>query len=768
MKLTPKQFDQLQRALLNGFNRDELTRMVRVGLGEILTQIASGDTDRALSQSLIEWSERMDSVPALIAAAVRANPRNGQLRQLERDAAGWFGPAANAELVASEAVPETRTEPSRKTTLPVVWNVPLRRNPNFTGRSEQLASLHGAFNSGEPGSSVYVVSGLGGVGKTQLATEYAYRYSADYDLIWWVHSEELVSLTADYAGLAAALNLPNAESVDQREAVDAVKRWLSSNRRWLLVLDNATDYATVRDYLPAGESGHVFVTSRNPNFGRLGTTENLPLLPLEEAIGFLLRRTGQLDEAAAMNLAAELGYLPLALEQAGAYMEETGRSLADYLALYASRRRDLLKRGKPEGDYPDTVLTTWKISFDEAGKIAGAAELLNLCAHMAPDSIPLELISEGHKTLPDTLSPVAADVLSLDKAVAALRRYSLVQVEDGELNVHRLVQDVVRDRLDAADQELWATASVRLVNNAFPYDSNDVLTWPVCDMLLPHALTAAAHSEGLNIEPDATGRLLNQVGLYLRGRAQYTEAQVAYKQAIAIGEAANGPDHPIVAVRVSNLGIVLRDLGDLDGARQAFERALKIDEAAYGPDHPIVAMRVNNLGNILRDLGDLDDARQAFERALKIDEAAYGPNHPEVATDTNNLGGVLRDLGDLDGAGHSFERALRIDEAAFGPDHPNVARDVNNLGGVLRDPSDLDDARHAFERALKIDEAAFGPDHPNVARDLNNLGMVRQDLGELEGAKEAYARALAICRKFLGDSHPHTQIVRENLESLES
>jgi len=799
MKLTPQQFDQLQQALLDGFNRDELTNMVRVGLGETLGQIAYGTTDTALLQSLIEWSERTNNVQALIEAAVEANPRNAQLLQLKQDATGWFEPVAVTKPATSEA-----------TRLPSVWNVPLRRNPNFTGRDVQLEGIHSAFSSNTPGSCVHVVSGLGGVGKTQLATEYAYRYSADYDVVWWVRSEEPVSLTTDYAGLAAALELPEAQAADQREAMQAVLRWLSGNRRWLVVLDNATDYATVRDYLPAGESGHVLITSRYATWGRLGASENLPVLSTEEAVAFLLRRTGQQDEAAAAKLAEELGYLPLALEQAGAYMEETGRSLPGYLALYANRQRDLLKRGKPDGDYPDTVLTTWQISFEEAGKVAGAAELLNLCAYLAPNAIPLGLISAGGEMLPDTLSDVAADELSLDDAVAALRRYSLVQIEDGKLDVHRMVQAVVRDRLDAAGQEMWAEAAVRLVNNAFPEGSDDVRTWPVCAPLLPHALVVARRSSLLNVEPSATGQLLSNVGDHLWGRARYLEAKAVLEQAIAIDEAAFGAHHPNVARDLKNLGGVLRELGNLEGAKRAYERALKIDETAYGPDdhsvgldvnnlgvvlldlgdlvrarqaieralkideaafgsdHPNMAIDVNNLGLVLRGLGDLEGARQVYGRALKIGQAVFGPDHPDVATIINNLGMVLRELGDLEGARQAIERALKVDEAAYGPDHPRVATDVNNLGMVLRDMGDMEGARQAIERTLKIDEVAYGPDHPEVARDVNRLGLLLRDMGDQEGAKKAFERALLIFHKLLGEDNPNTQIVRGNLESLES
>jgi tetratricopeptide (TPR) repeat protein len=613
--------------------------------------------------------------------------------------------------------------------LPPTWNVPHLRNPNFTGRESLLAQLRTALTSGQPAALTQAISGLGGVGKTQLAVEYAYRHTAEYDAVWWVRAEEPATLAADYAGLARPLDLSQKDEPDQHVVVEAVRRWLGHNGGWLLVFDNARDPAEVRGYLPQAATGHVLVTSRNPAWRGVASPLTVQVMERPESVDFLLKRTGQADEEAADALAEALGDLPLALEQAGAYVEATGGSLAGYLRLFRRRHRELLSRGRPSTDYPDTVATTWELSFQQVQQASPArADLLNLCAFLAPDDIPRELLSEGVEHLPQPLAEAVADLLTFDEALAALRRYSLVEVGSDALSVHRLVQAVARDRLSQKAQRPWAEAAVCLVADAFPSDTDpaDVRFWPQCARLLPHALAAAGHAEAVEVASEATGHLLNQAGLYLRGRAEFAGAREAYQRALAIFEEVFGVDHPNVATLVNNLGLVLRDLGDLAVARRAFEQALAIDEAAFGPDHPRVAIRVNNLGLVLRDLGDLAVAWEAFERALAIDEAAFG-----------------------------FE-------------HPNVARDVNNLGSVLHDLGDLAGARAAFERALAIDETAFGPDHPNVATDVNNLGLVLKDLGDLPGARAHCERALRICREFLGEDHPHTLGVRSNLDSLKA
>ena len=648
--------------------------------------------------------------------------------------------------------------------LPPVWNVPHNRNPNFTGREEQMAKLKTALGSGRPAALTQAIHGLGGVGKTQLALEYAYRNVAEYDVVWWVRSEEPATLAADYTSFADALDLPEKEAADQLLIIKAVKQWLEQHPKWLLVFDNAKDRADVRKYIPQGEIGHVLITSRNANWLGTATPLDVKVLEREESIDLLLKRTGYTDREAADALADALGDLPLALEQAGAYMDATRRSLPDYLEMFTKRKNELWDRAGHPPDYKYTVATTWNIAFDEVKQISSSgADLLNLCAFLAPDDIPVELLNSGVEYLPGSLDAVAGDRLAFDDAVDPLRRYSLVEITAGTISVHRLVQAVTRDRLDGDEKKKWAEAAVRIVNKAFPYRSDDVQTWHVCSRLLPHALAAAELAEAFDVASDSTGRLLNQTGGYLSGRAQFPEAKEMHERALDIDEAAYGPDHPTVAIRVNNLGGVLRDIGDLEGTKKMYERALAIGESAYGPDHPDVAIYVNNLGDVLKALGDMEGAKKMFERALAIDEANYGPDHPQVAIHVNNLGLVLKYLGDTEGAKKMFERALAIGESTYGPDHSTVAIYVNNLGSVLQDLGDLEGAKKMFERALAIDEATYGPDHPDVAIDVSNLGSVLQDFGDMEGAKKMFERALAIDEAVYGLDHPDVAIDVNNL-----
>jgi tetratricopeptide (TPR) repeat protein len=565
------------------------------------------------------------------------------------------------------------------------WNVSHNRNPDFIGREEQLANLKTNLSSGKPAALVQVIYGLGGVGKTQLALEYVYRNAAEYDIVWWVRSEDPAILAADYASLAEALDLPEKKATNQQVLIKAVKNWLEQNPKWMLVFDGANDFAEVQNYLPQGDIGHVLITSRNFNWRNIASAAylNIHVLKRSESIDVLLKRTGYTNRETAGALAEALGDLPLALVQAGAYMEAKGITLSDYLNMFTDRKNELWDRAGPPSDYPDTVATTWDIVFDEVMQISpSGADLLNLCAFLAPDDIPIKLLREGAQHLPKSLAAVTADPMAFDSAVDSLRCYSLIEVTAETISVHRLVQAITHNRLDGDDLKKWAEASVRIVDEAFPFDSDDVRTWSVCSRLLPHALAAAEHAEALDVASDSTWRLLNQIGLYLQGRAQFAEAKKMYERALVIGKSVYGADHPQVAIYVNNLGGVLQALGDMEGAKKMYERALAIDESAYGADHPSVAIRVNNLGSVLQALGDMEGAKKMYERALTIDESAYGADHPSVAIDVGNLGSVLRDIGDMEAAKKMFERALIIFTEYLGDNHPHTKTVKKNLNIV--------------------------------------------------------------------------------------
>ncbi len=660
---------------------------------------------------------------------------------------------------------------------PPISNLPAR-NANFCGRDPALSRLYEQLRAWSVAAVLPVgaVHGLGGVGKSQLVLEYAHRFASDYDVVWWIAAEQPTTVVAALAELAVRLGVP--AGADQTETAAGVLELLRGQERWLLVYDNAESPAELTGLLPSGGGGQVLVTSRWSAWGALAAPLPLDVLARQESIEFLRRRTGEAssaaaraDEAAWSELADLIGDLPLALEEAAAYLEETGESVGSYLELLRARARELfgldhLNAAEPGGRDQRRVATVWSVSLDRVRAEEPAAEaMLSLLAFLAPE-VPRTLPAEYPQALPEPLAAAVSDRLAYNRLLAAVGRYSLATISSGEIRLHRLVQAVIRARLGPEDERAWILAAVEHIRSAFPNESGEVDRWSQCERLLPNLLAVTAHAERLSVAGEKAGWLLDRASTYLRERGQYRQARPLAEQAVAVTETALGRDHVEVAWRRDALGRVLRNLGDLADAREQFEQALRIGEAALGADHLDVGIWRGGLGNVLRDLADLAGARDQFEQALRIGEATLGPDHPTIGVRRNNLGNVLRDLGDLAGAREQFEQALRISETALGPDHPNVGIRRNNLGNVLRDLGDLAGAREQFELVLRISETTLGPDHPTTGTLRNNLGNVLQDLGDLADAREQYEQALRITEAALGPDHPTTGIRRNNLGSV--
>jgi tetratricopeptide (TPR) repeat protein len=532
---------------------------------------------------------------------------------------------------------------------------------------------------------------------------------------------------------------------------------LRGRDRWLLGFDNAEQPDQLARWQPSGGGGQVLVTSRNPAWGALAQPIHVEVLDRAEAIALLLGRTPDQDQVVAGELAEELGDLPLALEQAAAYLEQTGMPLATYLAAYQRRRQQLLAKGRPVA-YHGQVDTTWQLSIDRLDP--AGIELLELCAFLAPEAIPLELFTAAPKRLPPALATAMADdgELGIQEAAGACYRYSLIARDHTGIRIHRLVQQVVRARLADHDRQARTATVVELLAATFPpaNELRDPTCWPRCAQLLPHALAAADYAQAAGQAAATTASVLCRAGsyLHLRRRAEYTDAQELLERALSVYQTAVGSDDPQVAGNLHSLGFVLRDQGDLTGARSHLERAVSIQEATLGRDHVEVGLTLETLGRVLRDQGDLADARAQHERADRILTAALGPDHRWAGRNLDYLGLVLRDGGDLANARAQLERALMIQQAALGPEHPWVGRILGDLGAVLRDQGDLAGGRADLERALTIYEAAFGPDHPHVGGILENLGRLLHAQGDLPGAQAHLERALIIFETAVGPDHP--------------
>jgi tetratricopeptide (TPR) repeat protein len=646
--------------------------------------------------------------------------------------------------------------------VPVPGAVP-RATRYFVGRGRQLVELHQMLTA----EGLAVLTGLGGVGKTQLALAHLRLHREDVDLVWWLRAGSALTLAEDYAALADARRLTDPAAA-LAEKVAAARRWLEASSRWLLVFDNAADAKTVTDYLPSEQGGRVIITSRDRLWPEAAMLEVEPWARAE-AVTFLEDHTKS-DPRTAAELAEVLGNLPLALEQARAYLEVTRQPATTYLAELRQelqqRMAGLLGEGTP-AHYQATVATTWALSIAQVRREApGAAELLSLLAFLSPEAVPRSLPGDHPGQLPKELRRVAGDRRAYEQAMAALGRFSLVAVTEDILTVHRLVQAVVRQSLDTRTARRWAGATVRLLWAAFPSGFEDVDAWPVCALLLPHALAAADYAEKLDTDLEATAGLLTKSGRYLWGRAELGQARRLFERALAMRQTRLGSDHLHVAESLYNLGAVLTELGDPAAARTHLERALAIRQARLGPEDPHVAQSLDSLGIVLAAVGDLTTARDHFEHALAIREARLGPDHPDVAASHSNLGFALQQLGDLTTARDHFERALAIDENRFSRNHPRVAGSLSNLGNVLGDLGEPAAARTHLEDALTIQQTRLNPNHLHVAESLNNLGAMLEKVGELAAARDHYRRALAIYEVRLGPNHVDTAKARASLDAV--
>ena len=689
------------------------------------------------------------------------------------------------ELGKLRSLPPAERKSEGTAGLEVVFSNLPDRNPFFTGRELVLTQLQEAL--AERGRAA--LSGLGGVGKTQTAVEYAHRHLAEYTHAFWATAASREGLLSGYVTIAGLLTLPEAGAQDQTVAVGAVQRWLGSHEGWLLILDNVDDLGTAREFIPRGKSGHVLLTTRAGAVGAVARLVKIQEMAIQEGALFLLRRakciaenallgaTGLANQEKAREIVMQLGGLPLALDQGAAYVEETGCGLSGYLDLYRSQALELLRRrGALESDHPnealksdhrDPVATTWALSFEKIEKANPAAtELLRLCAFLNADGIPEEVFREGASELGPVLGPVGSDALAWNDALSEILKYSLLRRDPNArtLEIHRLVQTVLKRGMDEATRRLWAERAVRTVNRAFP--SVEFSTWPLCERLLPqaHACGELINQWGFEF-PDAAG-LLNEAGSYLNERGRYTDAEPLYTRALAIREKALGPEDPLVATSLNNLAVLYNRQGQYAKAEPLYNRALAIWKKALGPEHPLVATSLNNLAGLYNRQGQYAKAEPLYNRALAIWKKALGPEHPHLAQSLNNLALLYNDRGQYAKAEPLYNRPLAIREKALGPEHPHLAESLNNLALLYNRQGQYAKAGPLYNRALAILEKALGPEHPDVAQSLNGLAGLLSDTNRLAEAEPLYQRALAIREKAFGPEHPDVVTTLENYALL--
>ena len=654
----------------------------------------------------------------------------------------------------------------------------------FKGRDEKLAELRRRLDAAPSTATALVtrqaIYGLGGIGKTRLAIEYAWQHEADYTALLFVTGETPESLNANLAALVRVLHLPEQQATEQTLQVEAVLAWVASHPGWLLILDNVDTHdaaAAVEKLLPRLRAGHVLVTSRQSNWSAAVQPLELDVLDEVSSVEFLLERTNAPRDSeslsAATALAHELGGLALALEQASAYVLKKRITLAEYLTRWQAHQAAVQEwYDERLMQYPRSVAVTWQTTLDQLQP--GEVALLNVLAWLASEPIPLLLLESKESGVlwregiaaPD-LGQAPDDSVTLLDALATLADFSMVKWKSGsdEATVHRVVQEILRNRQPKSARREWLTLSLRLLMAAEPGDPQEVPSWPRWDRLRPHIAFAIQLADELTIT-EPTSLLMSHIGLLFLSKALYAGAEPLLRRALAIDEQSYGAEHPHVATRLNNLASLLRETKRLTEAEPLNRRALAIDEKYFGTEHATVAVRLNNLALLLKDTNHLAEAEPLMRRALAINEKSFGTEHASVATVLNNLATLLQDTNRLTEAEPLMRRGLAIEEKCRGADHPFVATQLTNLALLLQETNRLAKAEPLMRRALVIDEKSFGPDHPKVAIDLNNLGLLLKAKNRLAKAEPLLRRALAINEKSFGPNHSNVALNLNNLAML--
>ena len=653
----------------------QLSEIVEItGFAEVAA-VASGDRPGVRVRGAIDTRLDPAELRELAAATIERLQRGRQqgLTQAEAQDLLWRalgflhqgGLDQEASLLAAR-FPDLRKEilarggvPRRPANLPFASLGAL-----FKGRDaalEELAASLGAVPASATAVVARVINGIGGVGKTRLALEYAWQRGEDYCARLFVGAESPAALQRNLAALcrASVLDLPEQHETDQGRQYDAVRAWLCGHPGWLLIVDNVDSEdaaAAVEALLPQLAGGHVVLGSRLANWRGGLALPALDVLAREAAVDFLLERSRERrralanDTALARQLADELGGLALALEQAGAYIAQRRLSFAQYLHEWQSQREKVLAwYDERLMQYPKSVAVTWQTSFDRLGE--PARRLLQRLAWLAPEPIPESLLAV---VLPEDAGEARATADAPADSLAALRElesYSLVRraSDAPSFTIHRLLQEVSRRRRDDAMPAATATlrAALAWVDAAFVGDPGDVRHWPRLDPLAPHALAVANYADAAGIA-DPTARLLNELGVLLQAKARYAEAEPLLRRALAIDEASFGGAHPRVAIDLNNLAQLLQATNRLVEAEPLMRRALAIDEASFGDAHPRVAIRLNNLAQLLQATNRLAEAEPLLRRARRIFIASLGSEHPNSRIVEANTVALLQAMGRSD------------------------------------------------------------------------------------------------------------------------
>jgi tetratricopeptide (TPR) repeat protein len=655
---------------------------------------------------------------------------------------------------SASAPPEAGPRPPGS--LPAAWNL-ARRNTDFTGRDGMLNRLHDTLQRGSR-VAVQALHGLGGVGKTQLALEYAHRFAGEYDVVWWVPSEQSELISDHLSALAQKLRLIPAGTANP-EAVEALREHLRRTRRWLLVFDNAEDRDELAPWLPDG-AGHLLITSRNHHWAGVARPVDVDVFSRTESIALIHTHLQHLNDTDADRLADALGDLPLAVGQAVDLLAETMLSVETYLRELAAHAAELMSKGRSPGGYPLSLAAAVTLTARRLCTASPAAgQLLYLCARMGSEPIPVDLFTDRPDLLPEPLREVATDTVAFAGLVARLSRYGLARLSDAGPTLHRLIQAVLRD-VDSAATANRDTVE-RILVAADPEDGDDPQSWPRWSALLPHILAVdPATTENAGVRSMAGNAMW-----HLKARGDARAALPMTERLHNAWSRRYGYSDRATLDIVHVLANIYRDLGNFKMAhvlsRDNFDHRMRL----VGPQDTGLFDSALSLARSLEHMGKYEEARELDEEALAGYSQNLGDDHPHTLTAATCLAGDLRRLGAFMKARQLDADTLARQRRILGEDHPSTLMTAQNFVIDLHETGDFEQAHELNRDTLARRRRVLGENHPDTLVSAHNLAVGLHREGQYEQSRTLNEDTLARRREALGDGHPSTLSSVNNLAS---
>jgi len=637
------------------------------------------------------------------------------------------------------------------------------RNAAFTGREDQLKTLHANFRDGK---TMQVIHGLSAVGKTQAAIEYAHRHTQDYNTRLFINAESDIRIFHAYMTFATEMKIARSENRDA--IVAAVKRWMQENDKWLFLFDNAEDKKPLEPYLPTGlrENRHILVTSQKAFWNPSSSVEMKPF-DLQESIKFFENYNPELSTDGAAELAEELGHLPLALDHAAAYCLRLGETYSKYLQLFRSDKKRLHAE-HPLDDTQKTILTTWNIALGKI-KNEGASQLLELCAFFAADNIDREWFTEAHNVLPEPLRDIVQDRIKFNEILKEVTDYSLVKLDSGKMSMHRLLQDVVYKEEPVGSFVLCFAILYKIKKYNFSTSESRA----AFVALSPHIISVIKHFKSYNWLETGLVSIVKPVlelhiflGHGFDEFANYHEALKWYEEAFVICKKVFGEEHLFIAKIYNSIASIYSHQSNYEEALKWYKKALALYEKVLGIEDSATATVYNNIATIYNYQANYTEALKWFEKALDIYEKTLGKEHPHTASTYNNIATIYINQADYSVALKWCRKALVIHEKVLGKEHPCTATTYNNMALFYHKQDNYSEALKWYERAQAIIEKALGKEHPRTASAYNNIAALYGSQGNYPKSLEWFEKARVIFEKLLGEEHSYTATIYHNIADL--